>query len=197
MTENKIIRVGKVSQLIIQFFRYAVIVVLLIIVGMGTTGMGAVIGIIFFKSIQRMIPFKISIYSDFLELIQHKIGIEMFKNQFRKKLVYNLTPLFIALFIMYVISVRWLEYKILYLIILSIVICILLFQIYYFKIVGDFVNLHKENYQLVNEKFFSRFKKVLHHIFEIVLYLIMIISIPVCAILIINSLVSTIVKLII
>lgn len=195
MTENKLIELGKVSQFITQFFRYAVIIVLLIIVGMGTTGIGTVIGLIFFKLIQKIIPFKISVYSDFLELIQQKIVTEVFKNEFRKKLTYNLTLLVLTLFIMYMISDKWIEYKTLYLVILSVITCIILFQLYYFKIVSDFIILHKEDIAM-SDKFFSKFQKVLHHIFEMMLYLIMIISVPVCIIIVINLLVGVIISLI-
>lgn len=147
MTENKIINLGKISHFISQFFRYTVILILLTAVGVGTVGVGALLGLIFFKFIQKFIPFKISINSDFLQLTQQKIDLKKFKNRFIQKLIYNII---IFVFILSLAGgIPYLdnsEDKILFSVLSGIFICPLLFQFYYFKIVNDYVKLFKDRF---------------------------------------------------
>ena len=147
MTENKIINLGEVSHFISQFFRYTVILILLTAVGVGTVGFGALLGVIFFKFIQKMVPFKISINNDFSQLIQQKIDLKKFRKKFIIKLIYN-----IVIFVFLLSLAGGIPYldnsedKILFLVLSGIFICPLLFQFYYFKIVNDYIKLHKDRF---------------------------------------------------
>lgn len=147
MTENKLIQLGKISHFISQFFRYTVILILLTIIGVGTYGFGVLLGLIFFKFIQKLIPFNISVYNDFLKLSQQKLEVNDFKNKFGKKLIYNfLLFIFISSLAGGIPYLNNSEDKILFSILSGVFISFLLFQFYYFIVVNNYVRSNKESF---------------------------------------------------
>lgn len=147
MTEKKIISLGKISQFISEIFRYAIILILLTMGGIGAVGIGVITSVIFFKYIQKAIPFRISINREFLELIQQKMSLKTFKKMFLKKIIYNIILLIIILFAVSIIMDDWITFnredKIFLSVVPGVLVSLLLFQFYYFYTVFDFVSLNK------------------------------------------------------
>lgn len=143
MTEQRIISLGKTSQFISQFFRLIVIAILFSIFGIGTAGIGIVISLIIGFSIFKLIPFKTSIYTDFLKLSQQEIDKNIFRNQFRKKLIYNIIIFILTVIPAYFTFLDDFIYSsniiIIPILVFGVMISSLIFQFYYFNIVNRFI----------------------------------------------------------
>jgi|SRR5690554_856274 len=143
MTEQRIISLGKTSQFISQFFRLIVIAILFSIFGIGTAGIGIVISLIIGFSIFKLIPFKTSIYTDFLKLSQQEIDKNVFRNQFRKKLIYNIIIFILTVIPAYFTFSDEFIYSsniiIIPILVFGVMISSLIFQFYYFNIVNGFI----------------------------------------------------------
>src|SRR5690606_4089822 len=146
-TEHKIISLGKISLIISQFFRLIAIAILFFIFGIGTAGIGIIISLIIGFSLFKLVPFKTSIYTDFIKLRQQEIDKNIFKRELRKKLIYN-----IIIFILTVIPAYFTfsdefiyasNIIIIPILIFGVMISSLIFQFYYFNIVNKFIKHYK------------------------------------------------------
>lgn len=166
MTEQKLIKLGKISHFISEIFRYTLILIIFTLVGIGTAGLGFLLGFIFFKFIQKKIPFRTSVYKDYLELTQQKIDVSNLQNRIKRKLGYNVLILAIIASLLFVIlwNIQNAEDKIFFLVLFGFMIALVFFQFYYFKSIKDFIAKNTEFYTkeiiIENENIFE--KKILN-----------------------------------
>jgi hypothetical protein len=170
MELKRILFKGKISWVISQIIRYFIIAILLTISGVVTAGIGTIIAIIFYKAIQKWIPFNISIHKDIKSLQADEITIKQFFSRYNRKIIYNyiifgipiLIP--IIIFIKILIDIKkifsatefeYLEFSIFFGV-TTLIIGLLVFHINYFKLAKNYVKLkfpeNSEIDEIINKK---------------------------------------------
>lgn len=90
INENNKNSIGKYSLYASYIFRFLAILLILTPFTMATNGIGGIVAIIFYKIILKLIPFKISLYNDFLLYDNGEIDLEKLFEQWKKKRNYTI-----------------------------------------------------------------------------------------------------------
>lgn len=90
INENNKNSIGKYSLYASYIFRFLVILLILTPFTMATNGIGGIVAIIFYKIILKLVPFKISLYNDFLMYDNNEIDLERLFEQWKKKRNYTI-----------------------------------------------------------------------------------------------------------
>ena len=145
MSESNLLALGKVGYVFSQIFRWTLILLIITLFGVGTSGIGVLLGVIIVYAVKGVIPFNTSCYKELRTWLNSGLTTSHFIVKIKQKLIFNRIVIFvlIVLFLLFQFSINSDE-TLLNVILFTPFVGMAAFQIWHCKKTAKFVEINSK-----------------------------------------------------